>query len=318
MANISLSVIIPSKNNKYHVSDIIKRIAAELPGEEVEFIVIDMNSSDDSVICALEEIKNNHLRGCVIQSGGGSISSALNTGIYKSDGKYITFVYPSRMYKNYIADYLKTADKTAAEFVFAVPSGAGGLPVEDNVLRRNGSDKIDASALMTELIYSRVFFDFTAVMLKREYLLRNHIKFYEDYHFGYADAFIYNVLLHQPQIACADILLERHTENAAVKENPPENVNCYERIDAMLKVYDTLKLQRRDNLKLIELFEYQKLPSVVISVVDMLRKQNFSFQAIRKSLKQKGYSQLLRVSHCTEPELKKKILMCKFAPWFYQ
>ena len=156
MANISLSVIIPSKNNKYHVSDIIKRIAAELPGEEVEFIVIDMNSSDDSVICALEEIKNNHLRGCVIQSGGGSISSALNTGIYKSDGKYITFVYPSRMYKNYIADYLKTADKTAAEFVFAVPSGAGGLPVEDNVLRRNGSDKIDASAQDGNTIFREI------------------------------------------------------------------------------------------------------------------------------------------------------------------
>ena len=109
MGVVELSVIIPSKNNKHHVSNIIKRISAELSEVEVEFIVIDMNSTDNSVLWALEEIKRNDLRGCVIQSGGGSICSALNTGIYKSDGKYITFVYPSRQYKNYFADYLKTA-----------------------------------------------------------------------------------------------------------------------------------------------------------------------------------------------------------------
>lgn len=317
MANISLSVIIPSKNNKYHVSEIIKRIAAELPEDEVEFIVIDMNSSDDSVIWALEEIKNNNLRGCVIQSGGASISSALNTGIYKSDGRYITFVYPSRMYKDYLPDYLKTADKTAAEFVFAVPSQTSGIAAENSIFSRSGNNSVDPADLMTELIYSRVFFDFTAVMLKREYLLRHHIKFYEDCHFGYAEAFIYNVLLHHPQTACADIRLERDIENTAVKDSGTENINCYERIDAMLKVYDTLKLQRRDNLKLLELFEYQKLPSVVISVADILRKQGFSIPAIRKSLKQKGYSRLLKISRCTTPALRKKILLCKFAPFLY-
>ncbi len=318
MAHISLSVIIPSKNNKYHVSDIIKRIAAELPEEEVEFIVIDMNSSDDSVLWALEEIKNNNLRGCVIQSGGGSITSALNTGIYKSDGKYITFVYPSRMYKNYLADYLKTADETAAEFIFAVSSQRGHTSAEDGGTHKYNAEKTDASSLMTDLIYSRVFFDFTAVMLKREYLLRNHIKFYEDCHYGYVEAFIYNVLLFRPQIACSDVLLQRHTDNTPVKDSTAENINCYERIDAMLKVYDTLKRQRWDNLKLIELFEYQKLPSVVIGVVDILRKQGFSSQAIQKSLKQKGYSSLLKTARCTSPDLKRKILLCKFLPWFYQ
>lgn len=318
MANISLSVIIPSKNNKYHVSDIIKRIAAELPEEEVEFIVIDMNSSDNSVIWALEEIKNNNLRGCVIQSGGGSISSALNTGIYKSDGKYITFVYPSRMYKDYLAEYLRTAEKTAAEFVFAVPSQTSGTASDSDFFRKKDNGCIDPAELMTELIYSRVFFDFTAVMLKREYLLRHHIKFYEDCHYGYVEAFIYNVLLHHPQTACADIRLERHTEGAAVKDTGTENVNCYERIDAMLKVYDALKLQRRENLKLLELFEYQKLPSVVIGVVDLLKKQGFSSQAIQKSLKQKGYSRLLQVSRCTTPALRKKVLRCRFLPWLYR
>ncbi len=312
MANVDLSIIIPSKNNNSHISEIIKRISAELSELEVEFIVIDMNSSDNSIIWALEEIKKNDLRGCVIQSGGGTISSALNTGIYKSDGKYITFVYPSRLYKNYFSEYLKTADEHAADFVFAVPSQINDT---ENTVCCSG-DKVDPEKLMLELIHSRVYFDFTAVMLKREYLLRNHIKFYEDCNFGYVEAFIYNVLLYGPQIACADIKLEKDPGSVLV-ESTPENVNCYERIDVMLKVYERIKLLRRDDPTLTELFEGQKLPSVVLSVVDILLKQGFSYQTVKRSLKQKGYSQYLKVNRRTSSELKKKIFRWNMIPWTY-
>ena len=317
MANVDLSIIIPSKNNNSHISELIKRISAELSELEVEFIVIDMNSTDNSVIWALEEIKKNDLRGCVIQSGSGTISSALNTGIYKSDGKYITFVYPSRLYKNYFAEYLRTADENAADFVFAVPSQITGSEAAENNICRDGNGKVDASKLMADMIHSRVYFDFTAVMLKREYLLRNHIKFYEECSFGYVEAFIYNVLLYEPQTACADIKLEKDTDSAAVKDNAAENVNCYERIDAMLKVYERIKLQRRDNIMLTELFEGQKLPAVVLSVVDILLKQGFSHQTIKKSLKQKGYAEYLKPNRRTSQELKRNIFRWKYLPWTY-
>ncbi|MBQ9460604.1 MAG: glycosyltransferase [Clostridia bacterium] len=316
MANVDLSIIIPSKNNNSHISEIIKRISSELSELEVEFIVIDMNSSDNSVLWALEEIKKNDLRGCVIQSGGGTISSALNTGIYKSDGKYITFVYPSRLYKNYFSEYLKTADNNAADFVFAVPSQISDAnPDAGNNICSSG-EKVDPEKLMEELIHSKVYFDFTAVMLKREYLLRNHIKFYEECSFGYVEAFIYNVLLNDPQIACANIVLEKDPDSAQI-ENAPENVNCYERIDVMLKVFERIKLQRRDNLALTELFEGQKLPAVVLSVVDILLKQGFSYQTVKRSLKQKGYSQYLKANRRTSPELKKKLFRWSFLPWNY-
>ncbi len=316
MGIVDLSVIIPSKNNGRHITDIIKRLSDELKEIEVEFIVIDMNSTDSSVIRVLEEIKRHDLRGCVIQSGGSTISSALNTGIYKSDGKYITFVYPSRQYQNYFADYLRTADEHAADFVFALTSQTGN--VGSAGIKKTVSDRIDPVKLMEQLIHSRVYFDFTAVMLKREYLLRNHIKFYEECSFGYVEPFIYNVLLYDPQIACADTKLERCAEGIAVKDNTTENINCYERIDAMLRVYENMKLQRKDNLALTELFEGQKLPSVVMAVVDILLKQGFSYSTIKKSLKQKGYSDYLRPTGRTSSELRRKLLQWKFMPWTYK
>ena len=187
MANVDISVIIPSKNNKNTTAKIIRCISESTKNLEVEYIVIDMNSTDNSILSALNEIKKHNLRGCVIQSGGGSVSSALNTGIYKSDGKYITFVYPSRLYKSdYIPEYYSTIEEKNADIVFSAPK-------TELVSAEMGN--IDGSELAIGLVRSVISMDFCAVMIRREYLLDNHIKFYEDCVTGYAEAFVFNALL---------------------------------------------------------------------------------------------------------------------------
>lgn len=311
MANVELSVIIPSKNNHDLIPKMLRRIAEELGEIEAEFIVIDMNSADDSVILTLEEIKRLALRGCVIQSGGSTISSALNTGMYKSDGRYITFAYPSRQYKNYLKEYLALGAQTDAELIFAAPARVGQEQPE-----KAEAETMSAEELLRGLIYSRVSFDFTAVMLRREFLLQHHVRFQEECTFGYVEAFIYHTLIEEPRIACSNKSPERI--ETAVKEGSLENVNCYERIDAMCKVYELLRMQRRDNRSMTELFEHEKLPAVVMSVVDILKKEGFSDSAIKKTLKQKGYVSLLKTSGKTSPELRRKVFLWKFFPWRYQ
>lgn len=318
MANVALSVIIPCKNNKDRLIELIRRVSRTLEGTEVELIIIDMNSSDNSVIAALNELKNHNLRGCVIQSGGGTITSALNTGIYKSDGKYLTFVFMSRLYKNYMNEYLQTAEKEQTDLVFAVPSFEGESAGSVAGHLNTGPVPLKGTELLSELIHSHVYFDFTAVLLRRDYLLGHHIKFYEDCNFGYAEAFIYNVLLCDPKVSCADIRLERDEHELNVRDEGAFNASCYSRIEAMLKVFENAQLLHMENKGLLELFEYRKLPSVVMGVVDILKKENFSYSAIKKSLRQKGYDKLLKTSAQTPPSLRKRIFLWKTLPWYYR
>lgn len=319
MANVELSVIIPSKNNKTGAAGLIRRIAEDMKGIEVEFIIIDMNSTDNSVISALNEIKKNDLRGCVIQSGGGNITSALNTGIYRSEGKYLTFVFMSRLYKNYMSEYLKAAQKSEADFVFAVPSSDSDSTRHiAERLKSTSSERLKGTDVVSELIRSRIYFDFTAVMFRRDYLLDNHIRFYEDCNYGYAEAFIYNALLSQPKIEYTDIKLERDYTTVPSKDEAASNASCYGRIEAMIKVYENCQLLHMENKALCELFEYRKLPSVVMSVVDLLKKEKFSYSAIKRSLRQKGYDRLLRTSRVTPKQLKQKIFVWKTFPFYYR
>lgn len=314
MANVDISIIIPSKNNKDVVAGIIKKISEETKNLEIEFIVIDMDSTDNSILSALEVIKKNDLRGYVIQSGGGNMSSALNTGIFKSDGKYLTFLYPKRLYKNYISDYYTSVENTNADFVFAVPTENEKL----SAAVHTGLNNILAADLVIGLVRSIVSIDFGAIMIKREFLLTNHIRFYEDCNYGYAEAFIYNTLLFDPKIAYADIHLERDSIVLKKEDSSAIINNCFERVEAMMKIYDIINLKHKDNSLLISVFEYHKIPAVIMSCVDILLNNGFGYNAVRNYLHLKHYDNLIKISKITPNKLKRKILKWNTIPWMYR
>ncbi len=310
MANVDISVIIPCKDSKKKTAEIIRKISENTAGIETEFIVIDMNSKDNSVLSALNEIKKRNLKGYVIQSGGGTVSSALNTGIYKSNGKYITFVYPSRLYKSdYISDYYNTIEEKNADFVFSAPQ---------TELVSAEMDNIKGSELAVGLVKSVVSMDFCAVMIKREYLLSNHIKFYEDCTTGYAEAFVFNALIFEPKIAYSDIKLEREYLDNSAKDDLSKKNSVFSKIDAMLKVYESIQLNKKGDNNLKNAFEYNKIPSVVMSCIDTLLKDGFPYTAVRNSLRLKNYDKLLKFSMHTPPKLRMKILKWRFMPKLYK
>ena len=318
MGNVALSVIIPARNHQDRLAALIRQISEALQGIELELIVIDMNSSDNTVMVALNELKKQSLRGFVIQSGGGTVASALNTGVFKAEGKYITFVFMSRLYRNYLEGYLRTAEDDRADLVFALPEFENDNTRSMNERLKNSKPgTVKGTELLEALICSRVYFDFSAVLLRRDYLLQHHIKFYEDCSHGYAEAFIYNVLLCRPRISCAAVRPEREA-SAGAREETVSRAVCYDRIEAMLRVYDNAQLLHMEDKALLELFEYRKLPGVTMAAVDMLKKENFSYSAIKKSLRQKGYDRLLRTSALTPKSLRRRIFVWKTLPWYYR
>ncbi len=310
MANIDLSVIIPSKNNKNKTAQIIKKISVELCDLEVEFIVIDMNSSDNSVLSALNEIKNSNLRGYVIQSGTGTVASALNTGVHKSDGKYITFVYPGCLYKNYLKHYFDTMEKHGADFLYY--SNQDESKDNEKVFFPSGEE------LFLKLVGSSAAIEFGAVMIRREFVCNNHISFYDDCAYGYAEAYIFELLLYSPNIVATSYHPERDYENSVIRDDVPVGNAAMGRVGAMIKVYEQMCLDRKRKSGLKEAFQYIKLPSVIMSAVDVLMEKNFSIKAIKNSLHTKHYDDYLHVSSLTPKKLRHKVLVWKYISGIYR
>ena len=132
------------------------------------------------------------------------------------------------------------------------------------------------------------------------------------------DLVVFNALLFEPKIAYSDIKLERDKMEIPQKEDFSQNNGCFSRIDAMLKVYETMQLTKKGSPALRNAFEYNKLPSVVMSCVDILLKDGFPYSAIKNSLKLKEYDKLLKLSMSTPPKLRMKILKWRFVPKLYK
>lgn len=312
MANVDISIIIPSKNNKGKLSDIISRFTSENENINLEFIVIDMGSTDGSVIEALNLIKSEGLNGCVIQSGGGTVASALNTGIFRSSGKYVTFVYPTRLYKNYLSSYFDSIESKNADIVFATPKS-------DSQQKQLIPDGITGTDIAVGLIRSSIVIDFTAVMFRRDFLIGNGIRFYEDCTIGYAEAFIFNALMFSPVITTTQSDIERDYNGSSIKdESKNASKNCFERLDAMIRVYETVRLRHKDDKVLLAAFKYRKLPAVAMACVDKLLTEGFSAGAIRKQLSAKGYNDYIDYTADTPYDLKMKIITWKLLPFLYK
>lgn len=316
MPEFDLSVIIPCRNVQNKIKDILVSVSQEIKSLNAEFIIIDMNSSDTTVFNALSVIKENNIQGHVIQSGSVTVSAALNMGIFKARGKYITFIFPKRLYKNFICDYYKNAAEDDSDFIFATP------PFAENKITaaRTNLNNIDGIDLAIGIIKSIVYIDFGAIMLKTEFVMNHHIKFWEECNFGYAEAFIFRTMLEQPKISFSSAEIQYDNENRAKnEENNSENVKiCFERVEAMLKVFDLMSQKSKDNKLLLDVFEYQKIPETIFSCIDLLLNNGFSYNAVRSSIQLKKYDRFLKISKVTPQKLRNSIIIWKTIPWMYK
>ena len=69
MPDIEISVIIPVKNIDKYIPAIIQNLTQELTDRSIEFVVVDMYSSDKTMLSALKAIKASGQSGFVIQNG---------------------------------------------------------------------------------------------------------------------------------------------------------------------------------------------------------------------------------------------------------
>lgn len=311
MALTQVSVIIPMRNMAKEIESILRSTAEQINNCLIELVIVDMGSSDGSVLTALSVIKELKLSGCVVQNGNGKLGMAFNTGIYKAAGEYVTFLFPHRLYRDYIQGYYTTGKEHNADIVFGTAASAVNTIFED--ISAKGTD------MVLDIIHSKANIDIGAIMLKREFLLNNQIRFCEDCSFGFSEEFILRALLYTNSVCQSTTVMRRDKIN----EIPGRAINhvgnlCFEKVSAMQRIYEVVKYRHKGNRKLQDAFVYEKLPDTVLSCVDIMLNEGLGYNAIRGAIKLKGYDDLLVSSKSTGALLHKNILVWKMIPWMYQ
>jgi len=313
-----LSIIIPVRNIEQEISGILRSVAAQTAGREAEFIVVDMGSNDQTVLEAVQLIKELKLRGFVIQNGNGTVSAALNTGIQRASGDYITFIFARRLYRDFIIGYLDTAARTSADFVF----GCGSEEESHSSERRLVSKAVrqeNGSAYVKNILRGGLPIDISAILIKRKFIIEKQIYFFDQCGHGYAEEFVFHCLLSADCIAQSPTVMKRDTVYELKRgKQKPVGRNIFQHTDAMLRILDIIKTSHHSDTELIALFEREKLPLTVMDGVDVMLKEGIGYNAVRGYLHLAGYNKFLITGRQTDKALKRRVRMWKAIPWMYK
>ena len=313
-----LSIIIPVRNIEREVSGILCSVAAQTAGHETEFIVVDMGSADHTVLEAVQTIKERKLRGFVIQNGDGTVSAALNTGIQKSGGEYITFIFARRLYHDFIQGYLDTAARTSADFIFgsvnAEDSGAAERRLLGNAVRPESGTEY-----MKKILRGALPIDISAILVRRNMIFEKRIHFFDQCGHGYAEEFVYRCVLASGIIAQSPTVIKRDMVYELKRgKQKPVGKNIFQHTDAMLRILDLVKNSVRDDPELIAILERNKVPLTVMDGVDVMLREGVKYNAVRAVLRAAGYDKLLITGSQTDKALKRRIRTWQMVPWMYK
>lgn len=294
------------------MAGILEHIQKETENSSCELIIVDMGSDDSTVATALSLLHQRKLNGCVIQNGKTCPSSALNAGLQRARGEYVTFLFARRVYSGILESFYTTACHTAADMVFGSLSADDARLAERQAISRVVKKKEGADYMIAAL-EGRLELDVAAVLLRRQFLMENQLWFQCDCRFGYGEEFLYKCLLRAKDVVQAPAIPVRMTE-LELRRAPAKPVGreVFQEIDAMVRVRDLLWCEHAQNSHLIDLMVCRRIPQAVMHCVDILIRNGFSPSAVKTELKKDSYQRLLKIGSCTGQELRRKIYRWNF------
>lgn len=308
-----VSVIIPMKNPGKDIKNTLRYLSGNMENVSAEYLLLDINSSNQSLVFALDGLKELGLKGKVIQCGDSPYGTVMNIGIKQAKGKYITFIFPKRMYKAFIPSYINTAVKSCPDVVFGiVPEGDWGKSLNFSSLRITGSE------MFKGLIYGYTSLDLGAMMFKTSFIHSRKVYFEDNSSVGYAEEYIYKALLLSENVVQCNFPMERDEALDIPKSSAVfEGLSCFGKIDSMLRVKELLEIcPVGEETK--EKFIKEKLPDTVLSCADYLLNHGYNIRTVKRALKIKGYDKLLVTSPKTKKNIKRAVFNFVYTPWIYK
>ena len=313
MSDIDLSVIVPIKNVEANIESIISLIADKCCNMRFEIIITDLNSADDSVGAAFDAFDRLRIPGTVIHCGSDVPGCALNCGMDKANGKYVTFIFPRRLFVDCIDSYFCDIEKKKADLIFA----SAPFAREKSVVFTDNSSMSD---IFDAVMYGKVKCDIASMMVSLSFLRHNNIHFSESLTHGYSDDFISKVLIKCSSAVVSTLSPERCAKYEAPKSTA-ERINesmRFERLDAAETLIKYATADVKDNKHKQKVLIEEKIPATVLACIDALLAERYTVNAIKNALKKNNHDSLLRVGRYTSPKTRRKIIMWRLTPHLYK
>jgi glycosyltransferase involved in cell wall biosynthesis len=188
-----ISIIIPCYNTERYIGKCLNSVVKQTY-KSIEVIVVDDGSSDDSA-SIVEQYCKNDLRFRLIKQRNGGASSARNTGLCKSKGKYITFLDSDDTLHNEAIERLyKSVNNSKSDIVVPCVFNEvydGNKVITMKLFSPDDKENIDPiSFVINKMIYCSVAWRCSSVLYKNSIIKKYNLNFDVGYT---AEDFLFNL-----------------------------------------------------------------------------------------------------------------------------
>lgn len=278
-----LSVIVPVYNAEKYLEASINSILNQTL-KDIEIILVNDGSTDGSLsICRRFEEKDTRIR--VIDKANGGVSSARNIGIKFSSGEFIGFIDPDdwiepEMYSSmYEKAKHKNVNVVMCNYVnqYKNKSIHSKINIQDTIINR----KIIINELIANMISGETLNSNSTtiagtvwrMLIKRELIVNNNIKFNEDIPLMEDLIFTIEVLLNTDRI----VIDKNHLYHYVHHDNTAGRKYRYDYIDISQKVFDNINKILVENNVMDSLkirMDYRYINMKLLCIANEARKEN--------------------------------------------
>lgn len=313
-----ISIILPVKNIEQEIPGILRFTAEQAEGLSAEILVLDMGSSDRTVFHAVRLMKEMNLHGFVIQNGDTTVSSALNTGLQRAGGTFITFFFARRLYTGMLRPYLEAASRSGADFVYGC-ANREEIRLAERRSRSSVIQQKDGNEILKDVLRRTAWIDIAAILVRSGFLKEKQIEFQDSCRYGYTEEFLYNCLLKADTVVQAPAVPIR-SENLELVRGKQKLAgrDIFQRVEALLRVLDTVKIRYGGDKELLGLLQKYKIPLMIMDSTDIMLREGNSTRTVKDWLRVLGYDKLLSADGKLDRKLTQRIFIWKAVPGLYR
>lgn len=254
-----ISIIIPVYNREKEIEKCLESVINQKNIEEIEVIIINDGSTDNSENIILNYIQNHQKIDIkYIQKENEGIAKTRNLGIKKANGKYIMFVDSD----DYIdKNLIEKLDKYINEDIDLIKFKLQRVDKKGNILEKVDGpvfDKISGEEGFNKLYYTDLLLDSPCVyIIKKEIFEKNNFEFKGTYHedFGLIPLVIVSskTMVSTPYYFYQYVQVpDSITRNESYEKTIKKMEDVFYHYDNMIKVINDLKISKttKENIKI--------------------------------------------------------------------
>lgn len=274
----------------------------------IEYIFVDRGSEDRTLFEVIQKLKESGVKAVTVQNGFGSAASALNTGLYRAGGDYISFVSP-RNYGAQVIDLLQEAIQMEDEYDLILP-----VPCE----RQGSVQAATGQKALEKLTGFNCIPEFGSVLFSKKLLKEKNIRLTDVQQMsGLGLELIIKAMAHAGRVLMVPMDFRIISFRPEIVIPDKMEFSCFMRVDSVLRAVEAIRSIPGIRPAIVSALLHDYIPQKLWECIEELMASGRGYNAILGYIRTQGYARFMQRRSINDREVWKKFFLWKNMSWLY-